>query len=115
MSQSERREPTHVMRFEVPLYLEDPPTVTDFDPVKDAFEAIIAISRAAYLNAICGEGHVSLVEYPKEPADLHDEPDDLRRAALWVVSNWDDRSSQHNSMPALRKALGRGDEKGRRL
>ena len=89
--------------------------MTDFDPVRDAFQIIAALSRAAYLSAICDDAQLSLIEWPREPAQLHDEADDLRRAALWVVDNWDCQSSQHSSMPALRKALGRGDQDGRRL
>lgn len=114
-SRPSEREPTHVMRFEVPLYIPDPPTMTDFDPVQDALHTLIALSRAAHLGTVCGDAHVSLIEWPNEPASLHDEEDDLRRAALWVSDNWDSQSSQHLSMPALRKALGRGDKDGRRL
>lgn len=107
-----KREPTHVMRFEVPLYLTDPPDATDFDPIQDALHTIIALSRAAYLGAICDDAQVSLIAWPKEVVELHDVSDDLHRAALWVVDNWDAGATQHLSMEALRRSAGRKTKRG---
>ena len=39
---------------------------------------------------------------PSEQSDTRE----LRHAAMWVVLMWDTEQSQHNSMPALRRALG---------
>lgn len=64
MSQSsslpERRDPTHVVRIEVPLCLSDPSP--DFDAVADAVTIALAVSRAAYSGHICDGAQVTMIE-----------------------------------------------------
>jgi hypothetical protein len=108
-----RREPTHAIRIEIPLHLDERPPTHDFDPIRDAVLLALNISRAAYVKAICDDAQVSLIDWPTHSEALHDEADELRRAALWVIDNWDSGATQHMSMKALRKAVGRGDEEGR--
>lgn len=64
MSQSsslpERREPTHVLRVQVPLCLSDP--APDFDTVADAVTVALAISRAAYGGYICDGAQVAMID-----------------------------------------------------
>jgi hypothetical protein len=102
---SEHREPTHVVRIEVPLHLEERPAEVDLDVVRDAVLTVLSFSRAVYLKAICDDAQVSMIEWPTSSEALHDESDDLRRAAQWVVDNWDSQASQHLSMKALRRAV----------
>lgn len=52
-----KRKPTHVLCVEVPVYLEDE---YDFDPVQDAIATVLAISRAAFADAICDDPVASI-------------------------------------------------------
>lgn len=52
-----RRKPTHVLYVEVPVYLNEE---YDFDPVQDAIKAVLAISRAAFADAICDDPQATI-------------------------------------------------------
>jgi hypothetical protein len=59
----ERREPTHVLQIEVPLYLDEAKREGwAYDPVKQALEIALSSSRAAYDGVICNDVQVTMVE-----------------------------------------------------
>lgn len=60
MGLTERRAPTHILRIEVPLNLNDPPY--DYDPVADALKLALAISRAGFAGHICDDPAVTMEE-----------------------------------------------------
>jgi len=52
-----KRNPTHVLYVEIPVY---PDEDYDFDPVQDAIKAVLAVSRAAFVDAICDDPMVTI-------------------------------------------------------
>jgi hypothetical protein len=54
--------PTHVLTVEVPLSLEPEMMPYDYDPVKDAVQLVLAVSRAGFSGHICDGVQVSVEE-----------------------------------------------------
>lgn len=57
---NERAVPTHMLRVEVPLNLDDPSH--DYDAVKDAILLTLSVSRAAFSGHICDGPRVTMEE-----------------------------------------------------
>ena len=57
----EHRSPTHVLRIEVPLHLDKDGQIY-FDPVRDAIQTVLALSRLASSGALCGQPQVTIDE-----------------------------------------------------
>ncbi len=64
----ERREPTHTLTVEVPLYLHDLDAAR-FDPVQDAMRVVLALSRAAAEGFVCDDVQVTLIEEAREEVE----------------------------------------------
>lgn len=60
-------EPTHVLRVEVPLRIDEGKTLY-FDPIKDALDQVLAISRLASAGLVCGNTQVSVDEPGRKAA-----------------------------------------------
>lgn len=56
----EQREPTHVFRVEVPLWLDGPPL--NYDAVAQAMQLALAVSRAGFDGVICNDINVTMEE-----------------------------------------------------
>jgi hypothetical protein len=54
----EQRKPTHILRIEIPLALDDPPM--DYHPAKDAIQIALSISRAAFAGHVCDVAEVTM-------------------------------------------------------
>jgi hypothetical protein len=56
----ERKPPTHVLRIEIPLNMNN--GKGNFDPIQDAIQIALSLSRAAYVGSICDTPSLSLRE-----------------------------------------------------
>jgi len=59
--------PTHVLRVEVPLRIDEGQTLY-FDPIKDALDQVLALSRLATAGLVCGSAQVSVDEPERDAA-----------------------------------------------
>jgi hypothetical protein len=55
-----RRPPTHVLRVEIPLHLDPPPS--DYDPVKHALDVALSVSQAAFDGHVCDDIQVTMLD-----------------------------------------------------
>lgn len=58
----DRRPPTHILRVDVPLFIDNDPTGPPFDAFKDAIQLTLSLSRLAYAEVICDDPNVKLIE-----------------------------------------------------
>lgn len=54
-----KRKPTHILNIEIPVYLDEE---YDFNPIQDAILAVLSVSRAAFLDAICDDPQATITE-----------------------------------------------------
>jgi hypothetical protein len=65
---SERRDPTHILRLDVPLDLTANPAAEEFDiegAMRQAFEIVLAVARVGTLGLLCGDVVVTMEEVQK--------------------------------------------------
>ena len=56
-----KADPTHVLRIEIPMRIEDGKTFY-FDPMQDAVRLVLALSRLATIGVLCGDAELSIEE-----------------------------------------------------
>ena len=54
-----RRERTHTLTISIPLHLDDAAAL-DYDPVRDALNVVMSVSRLAVDGAVCDDVNVQL-------------------------------------------------------
>jgi hypothetical protein len=60
----ERAEPTHTLHIKVPIRIQEGTTYY-IDPMKDAVQLVLALSRISTLGVLCGSPVVSVEEHER--------------------------------------------------